>query len=193
MSAKDDQSPTCIGVGLRLRVGDWVRLCRRLRARISLGVCMDVVREDGQKEKCLQEMEQVLITRIMGLRCFSFPSAHGLTQGFRPPQRLSPICHHVSQETRKSEYLVSIPPNFFVAMSARASVCCDLLPKGVKGGGRGETRPPACRLSMEGVVWTTETCLILTVVMQPVVDVDDALRAANVVNMIRGLQRSRCE
>ena len=57
MSAKDDQSPTCIGVGLRLRVGDWVRLCRRLRARISLGVCMDVVREDGQKEKCLQEME----------------------------------------------------------------------------------------------------------------------------------------
>ena len=78
-------------------------------------------------------------------------------------------------------------------MSARASVCCDLLPKGVKGGGRGETRPPACRLSMEEVVWTTETCLILTVVMQPVVDVDDALRAANVVNMIRGLQRSRCE
>ena len=78
-------------------------------------------------------------------------------------------------------------------MSARASVCCDLLPKGVKGGGRGETRPPASRLSMEGVVWTTETCLILTVVMQPVVDVDDALRAANVVNMIRGLQRSRCE
>ena len=77
-------------------------------------------------------------------------------------------------------------------MSARASVC-DLLPKGVKGGGRGETRPLACRLSMEGVVWTTETCLILTVVMQPVVDVDDALRAANVVNMIRGLQRSRCE
>ena len=57
-----------------MRVGDWVRLCRRLRARISLGVCMDVVREDGQKEKCLQEMEQVLITRILGLRYFSMRS-----------------------------------------------------------------------------------------------------------------------
>ena len=47
---------------------------------------------------------------------------------------------------------------------------------------------------MEGVcVDYGEMCRILTVVMQPVVDVDDALRAANVVNMIRGLQRSRCE
>ena len=60
--------------------------------------------------------------------------------------------------------------------------------RGLRAAGGGKTR-----LSMEGVVWTTETCLILTVVMQPVVDVDDALRAANVVNMIRGLQRSRCE
>ena len=67
MSAKDDQSPTCIGVGLRLRFGNWVRLCRRLRHRISLGVCMDVVCEDGQEEKCLQQMEQVLITRILGI------------------------------------------------------------------------------------------------------------------------------
>ena len=62
--------------------------------------------------------------------------------------------------------------------------------RGLRAAGGGK---PVCRLSMEGVVWTTGTCRILTVVMQPVVDVDDALRAANVVNMIRGLQRSRCE
>ena len=37
-----------------------------------------------------------------------------------------------------------------------------------------------------------QTWRILTVVMQPVVDVDDARRVAN-DNMIRGVQSSRCE
>ena len=57
MSIKDGQSPTCIGIRVSLRIGSWVRLGRRFRAWVSLGVCMDVVCEDGQNEEGLQGMD----------------------------------------------------------------------------------------------------------------------------------------
>ena len=152
MSIKDGQSPTCIGVRVRLRIGSWVRLGRRFRAWVSLGVCMDVVCEDGQNEEGLQGMDGWTEFRIIlhWGPLSKYYDAHQksqlkfdqkpLTPKSASPRRY-PICRETHEDSKKYKYIVSRPPKpslFFVAMSANASarVSYVLLPERVEGGGK---------------------------------------------------------